>query len=51
MSLRAARSLAPIWSEAEHSPVSFDSELTRARERLGAILTELDIQTPNELLD
>ena len=49
MSLRAARSLAPIWSEAEHSPVSFDSQLTRARERLRAILAELDIQAPAEL--
>jgi propane monooxygenase small subunit len=27
MSLRAARSLAPIWSEAEHSPVSFEDML------------------------
>jgi propane 2-monooxygenase small subunit len=49
MSLRAARSLAPIWSEAEHSPVSFESELTRARERLRAILVELGIQAPTEL--
>jgi propane 2-monooxygenase small subunit len=49
MSLRAARSLAPIWSEAEHSPVSFTSELARVRERLRAILVELDIQPPEDL--
>jgi propane monooxygenase small subunit len=49
MSLWAARSLAPVWSEAEHSPVSFTSELTRVRERLRAILVELDIQPPDEL--
>jgi propane monooxygenase small subunit len=49
MSLRAARSLAPIWLEAERSPVSFDSELTQARERLRAILAELDIKAPKEL--
>lgn len=49
MSLRAAKSLAPIWSEAEHAPVSFEETLTRARERVREILREVDIPTPKEL--
>jgi propane monooxygenase small subunit len=48
-SLRAARSLAPIWSEAENSPVSFEDTLARARERAREILGELEIPTPKEL--
>jgi len=49
MGLRAARSLAPIWSEAEHSPVSFEDTLSRARERVREILGEVGIPTPKEL--
>jgi propane monooxygenase small subunit len=48
-SLRAARSLASIWSEPEHSPVSFEDTLSRARERVRELLGELDIPTPKEL--
>jgi propane 2-monooxygenase small subunit len=49
LSLRAARALAPIWSEAERAPVSFEDTLTRARERVRGILGEVDIPTPKEL--
>jgi propane monooxygenase small subunit len=49
MSLRAAQALAPIWSEAEHSPVSFEDTLTRARERVHEILREIHIPAPKEL--
>jgi hypothetical protein len=42
MSLRSARSLAPLWSQADHSPVSFEDALTRARERVHETLVELD---------
>jgi propane monooxygenase small subunit len=49
MSLRAARALAPIWSEAERSAVSFDDALASARERLRNILVQLAIPTPQEL--
>ncbi len=48
-SLKAARSLEPIWSEAEHSPVTFEDSLARTRERAREILGELDIPTPKEL--
>jgi len=48
-SLQAARSLAPIWSEAEHSAVSFEDTLSRARERTREILGELEIPPPKEL--
>lgn len=48
-SLAAARSLAPIFSEAESSPVTFEDTLSRARERVRAILGEVEIPTPKEL--
>jgi propane monooxygenase small subunit len=48
-SLQAARSLEPIWSEPEHTPVSFEDTLARARERTREILGELEIPTPKEL--
>jgi propane monooxygenase small subunit len=48
-SLAAARSLEPIWTEAEITPVTFEDSLARARERVRAILGELDIPTPKEL--
>jgi propane monooxygenase small subunit len=49
VSLAAARSLAPIFSQAEHSPVTFEDSLARARERVRETLGELDIPTPKEL--
>jgi propane monooxygenase small subunit len=49
VSLAAARSLAPIFSEAENSPVTFEDTLARARERVRETLGELDIPTPKEL--
>ncbi|MBV9050562.1 MAG: hypothetical protein JOY58_20030, partial [Solirubrobacterales bacterium] len=48
-SLKAARSLEPIFSEAENSPVTFEDTLTRARERVRETLGELEIPTPKEL--
>ena len=48
-SLAAAHSLAPIFTEAEHSPVTFEDTLARARERVREVLGELDIPTPKEL--
>jgi propane monooxygenase small subunit len=47
--LRAARALEPIWSQAEAAPVSFDDTLARARERVHALLQELEIPAPKEL--
>jgi propane 2-monooxygenase small subunit len=49
LSLRAARSLEAIWTQAEHIPVSFEETLARARERVRGILGELNIPTPKEL--
>ena len=49
MSLRAARALAPIWSEAERSAASVDDTLASARERLRNVLAELAIPAPQEL--
>jgi propane monooxygenase small subunit len=49
VSLKAARSLAPIWQEPEQSPVGFEDSLTRARERTRETLGELEIPIPKEL--
>jgi propane 2-monooxygenase small subunit len=49
MSLRAARALAPIWTEAEGSGRSFDDALASARDRLRNVLAELAIPAPQEL--
>lgn len=48
-SLRAARSIAPVFSQAERSPGDFDDALARARARLREILRSLDIQAPDSL--
>jgi len=48
-SLAAARALEPIFTQAEHSPVTFEDTLSRARERVRETLGELDIPTPKEL--
>lgn len=48
-SLAAARSLAPVFAEPGHSPVTFEDTLARAKERVRAILGELEIPTPKEL--
>ncbi|HKN65217.1 MAG TPA: hypothetical protein VJW73_03015, partial [Gemmatimonadaceae bacterium] len=48
-SLRAARSLAPVFAKAECSPGDFDDALARARARLHEILLSLDIQAPDSL--
>jgi propane 2-monooxygenase small subunit len=48
-SLRAARSLAPLFSQAERSPVDFNDALARVRARVHEILLSLDIQSPESL--
>jgi propane 2-monooxygenase small subunit len=49
VSLGAARSIAPLFSQAERSPVAFDDVLARARARLHEILIALDVQAPDSL--
>jgi propane monooxygenase small subunit len=47
--LTAANALGQIWSQTEHCPVPFDQALSRARDRVRALLNELNIPTPKEL--
>jgi propane monooxygenase small subunit len=49
LGLKAAGALEGIWDQAEYTPVSFEDSLSRVRERVRAILTELEIPTPKEL--
>ena len=48
-SLDAARGLAPVFSQAENSPVAFEDALANARERVRKLLDELQLPTPKEL--
>jgi propane monooxygenase small subunit len=47
--LTAANALGQIWSQTEHCPVPFDQALSRARDRVRALVNELNIPTPKEL--
>ncbi len=48
-SVAAARGLAPIWSLPEIQPVSFEDALDRVRSRFETILSDLQIELPQEV--
>ena len=47
--LTAARTLQPIWSQPDAKPPRFEDGLDRAKNRFGAILSSLGLDTPKEL--
>jgi propane monooxygenase small subunit len=47
--LEAARTLQPIWSQADHKPPTFEDSLDRAKSRFAGIVSDLGLQTPKEL--
>jgi propane 2-monooxygenase small subunit len=49
MAVDAARALAEVWNQAEHTPVSFEESFARAKDRVRGVLAELEIPTPKEL--
>jgi propane monooxygenase small subunit len=49
LSLQAARTLQPIWSQPREKPVTFADSLTAATTAFRALLDELDLPEPKEL--
>jgi propane monooxygenase small subunit len=48
-SVRAARGLEPIWSEPEVQPISFEDAFGRVRSRCEGILSDLQLELPQEV--
>ena len=48
-SVRAARGLEPIWSEPEVQPISFENSFGRVRSRFEGIVSDLQLQLPQEV--
>ena len=47
--LEAARTLQPIWSQADHKPPRFEDSLDRSKSRFAGIVSDLGLETPKEL--
>jgi propane monooxygenase small subunit len=47
--LDAARTLQPVWSQADTKPPRFEDSLDISKNRFAGILTDLGLQTPKEL--
>ena len=48
-SVAAAKGLAPIWSEPEAKPVSFEDSYEGVKSRFQGILSDLQLQLPEEV--
>ena len=48
-SVQAARGLEPIWSEPEVQPVSFEDSFGRVRSRFEGLLSDLQLELPQEV--
>ena len=46
LSLKAARTLQPVWSQALVKPVTFENSLDKSKNRFEAILTSLKLRVP-----
>jgi propane monooxygenase small subunit len=47
--LEAARTMQPMWSQADHKPPRFEDALDRAKNRFAGICRDLNLDTPEEL--
>jgi len=47
--LEAARTMQPLWSQADHKPPRFEDALDRAKSRFAGICRDLNLDTPEEL--
>jgi len=47
--LEAARTLQPLWSQPDAKPPRFEDSLDRAKSRFAGIVSDLGLQTPEEL--
>jgi propane monooxygenase small subunit len=48
--LEAARTLQPLWSQPDAKPPRFEDSLDRAKSRFAGIVSDLGLQTPEELI-
>lgn len=48
-SLEAANQLQPIWSQPHEKPVTYADSLTRAKQSIATLLTEIGIEVPKEV--
>ena len=48
-SITAARKLQPLWSQSDARPPRFEEAMDTVKNRFAGILTDLDLQAPNEL--
>ena len=48
-SVAAANGMAPIWSEPEHKPVSFEESYNKVKSRFEGILSDLKLEVPEEV--
>ncbi len=48
-SIKAARTMQPLWSQPDAKPPRFEDGLDRAKSRFSGILSDLDLQAPKEL--
>ena len=47
--IEAARLLQPLWSQPDAKPPRFEDSLDRAKSRFAGIVSDLGLQTPEEL--
>jgi propane monooxygenase small subunit len=47
--LNAARTMQPLWSQPDHRAVRFEDSLDHVKNRFAGILTDLGLDTPEEL--
>jgi propane 2-monooxygenase small subunit len=47
--LEAARTMQPLWSQADHKPPRFEDALDRAKNRFAGIVRDLHLDVPEEL--
>ena len=50
LSIKAARALQPIWSQPQIKPVTFEDSLEASKARFTAILNDIKLATPKEVL-
>jgi len=47
--LEAARAMQPMWSQPDNKPPRFEDSLDRAKSRFAGIVSDLGLNTPEEL--
>ena len=48
MSIEAARTLQPIWSQPAEKAMRFEESMERSSQRFGDLLSDIGLETPKE---